>query len=260
MASLITRVTDMVGTLVFSNPEKHNALSYEMWRQIPQALAAFDADPRIRIVVLEGEGEEAFVSGSDVSQFDARRSSTEDQALYDDAVREAHLAPGRCSKPVLAKIRGICYGGGMGLAASCDIRMCSDNARFRIPAARLGLGYPVYGIARLLPLIGPQNTCDILMSARTLSASEALTMGFVARVIPKENFEAEVDAWISLVAGNAPLTVRAIKKALSSSASSEALLSDPSVAAAIADCFSSEDYHEGRKAFMEKRKPNFQGR
>ena len=260
MAQLITSKQGAVGTIVLSNPAKYNAMSFDMWKGIPQAISAFEQDPEVRVVVLEGDGEKAFVSGSDISQFETQRTGPEATELYNAAVEDAHLAAGRCSKPVIAKIRGICIGGGVGLAASCDVRLCADDARFRIPAARIGIGYPVAGIGRLLPLMGPQNTMDILFSARFFDAGEALRMGLVAQVFPAAEFAAKADAWISLVAQNAPLTLRALKLAVHDMLERPGAAPAPEVSAAIAACFASNDYKEGTRAFGEKRVPQFEGR
>lgn len=260
MAQLSPRKNGAVGTLVLSNPEKYNAMSFDMWDGLPAAIAAFDADPDVRVVVLEGEGEKAFVSGSDISQFATQRTGPEATERYNRAVEEAHLAAERCSKPVIAKIRGICIGGGVGLAASCDVRLCADDARFRIPAARIGIGYPTAGIARLLPLLGPQNTMDILLSARFFDAREALRIGLVAHVYPAADFDAKADEWIALVAQNAPLTLKAVKLATYDALARPGAAPSAEVEAALAACFASDDYKEGQRAFAEKRVPAFEGR
>ena len=259
MAQVITSKQGAVGTIMLSNPAKYNAMSFEMWNGLPKALEAFDGDPEVRVIVMEGEGEKAFVSGSDISQFESERTGYEATKRYNTAVEEAHLAAGRCSKPVIAKIRGICIGGGVGLAASCDVRLCADDARFRIPAARIGIGYPTEGIGRLLPLLGPQGAMDVLFSARYFTAFEALRMGLVAQVFPALEFAAQADAWISLVAQNAPLTLRAIKLATQDMLARPGAAPGQEVIAAIAACFASNDYREGISAFGEKRVPKFEG-
>lgn len=259
MPELISRKQGPIGTVVLSNLEKHNAMSFDMWSGLPAALEAFDRDPAIRVIVLEGDGDKAFVSGSDISQFETQRTGPEAQERYNRAVEEAHLAAGRCSKPVIAKIKGICIGGGIGLAASCDVRLCADNARFRIPAARIGIGYPTAGLARLLPLIGPQNAMEILFSARYFLADEALRMGLVGRVWPLGEFDDKSEEWLTMVAQNAPLTLRAVKRAVSEMVARPGEAPSVDVEAAIAACFSSGDYREGTRAFMERRMPDFRG-
>lgn len=259
MPELIIRRDGPIGRIVFSNPAKYNAMSLDMWAGLPQALREFDADASIRLVVLEGDGPKAFVSGADISQFESARTDPKAQATYNEAVEAAYLAPVRCSKPVVAKIRGICMGGGLGLAAACDIRFCSDDARFRMPAGRLGLGYNAVGVRRFLTVFGLQNTLDIFFSARIFGAPDALRMGFVARAEPAESFDEVVENWCQSVAQNAPLTLRALKL------TANALVRDPSdrdmaaVEAAIGACYASEDYREGARAFMEKRTPVFTG-
>ena len=259
MPELIMHRDGPIGRVVFSNPEKYNALTQQMWAGLPGALEEFDADAAIRLIVLEGAGSKAFVSGADISQFESGRTDPAAQARYNAVVEAAYLAPVRCSKPVVAKIRGVCMGGGLGLAAACDLRFCTDDARFRMPAGRLGLGYNVVGVRRFLSVLGLQNTLDIFFSARIFDAAEALRMGFVSRVETPATFDAAVDAWCRSTAGNAPLTLRALKRTATE------LMRDPgdrdlvAAEAAIAACFTSDDYREGARAFMEKRAPDFRG-
>lgn len=260
MPQLISRKQGAIGTVVLSNLEKHNAMSFDMWSGLPAAIEAFDRDPDIRVIVLEGDGDKAFVSGSDISQFESQRTGPDATERYNRAVEQAHLAAARCGKPVVAKIKGICIGGGIGLAASCDVRLCADNARFRIPAARIGIGYPTAGLARLLPLLGPQNTLEILFSARYFLADEALRMGLVAHVWPAAEFDSKANEWLTLVSQNAPLTLAAIKRSVHEMVARPGTPPSAEAEAAIAACFGSSDYKEGTRAFMEKRVPDFQGR
>ena len=260
MAELIVRRAGGVGTVVFSNVAKHNAVTFEMWRAFPEVMGELGADPSIRVVVLQGDGERAFISGADISQFEQARASAEAQAAYNHAVDEAYEAPVRCPKPVIAKIRGICMGGGLGLAAACDLRMCSDDAVFRMPAARLGLGYNFPGVRRFMNLIGGANTADIFYSARKFDAADALRMGFVSRVLPLADLDREVDAWTALVAENAPLTVAAVKRAIREAFKDPQERDAETMNRMIAACFASDDYREGRRAFMEKRTPDFKGK
>jgi enoyl-CoA hydratase/carnithine racemase len=244
---------------VFSNPAKYNAMTVDMWLALPRVLGEFDADRAIRLVVLEGEGGKAFVSGADISQFESQRTDADAQARYNQAVEDAYSAPVRCTKPVVAKIRGICMGGGLGLAAACDIRFAADDARFRMPAGRLGLGYNAVGVRRFLNVLGAQNTLDIFFSARTFNAADALRMGFLSRVETADRLDAVVEEWCSGVAANAPLTLSALKQTVGQLMLDRSDRDMAAVEAAIARCYASADYREGARAFMEKRPPVFRG-
>ena len=260
MAELITRKENAIGWVIFSNPAKYNAVSHDMWMALPRAIAAFDADPGVRLIVITGDGDKAFISGADISQFEKARGSAEAQAIYNQAVVDAYEAPVNCSKPVIAKIRGICMGGGLGLAAACDVRIAAADAVFRMPAGRLGLGYNYTGIKRFTQIIGAAGTADIFFSARKFDAADALAMGFVNRVVPLADFDREVAAYCELIAENAPLTLAAAKFAIRQTGMDAAARDMDQAARMIEACFDSEDYREGRRAFMEKRKPNFQGK
>lgn len=249
-----------IGWVIFSNTAKHNAVSLEMWESVPPLIASYDADPEVRVIVITGDGEKAFVSGADISQFDKNRGSAEARAVYDAALDAGYAAPAKCSKPVVAKIRGICMGGGLGLAAACDMRIAADNAIFRMPAARLGLGYGFSGLQRMTALLGPGYAADIFFTARKFDAREAKEMGFVTHVFPVAEFDAKADELIGLIAENAPLTLAAAKYGFRQLAKNPGERDLGGVEARVARCFDSEDYKEGRRAFLEKRPPKFQGR
>jgi len=260
MAGLITQRTGAVATVLFSNPEKLNAVTFDMWSAVPATLAALDADAAVRVVVIAGDGDKAFISGADISQFEKLRGTAEAQAEYNKAVEKAYLAPMRCSKPVIARIRGICIGGGLGFAAACDLRICADDAVFRMPAARLGLGYSPTGVRRFMNVIGAANTSDIFFTARKFDAQEALRMGFVSRVVPAAQLEQVVAETCAMIAENAPLTVAAAKFAVQQALLDAAERDMAKAVRMVQACFASADHQEGRKAFMEKRKPSFGGR
>ena len=257
---LLTRKEGAIGWIVFSNVAKHNAVSQDMWHAFPAAMQSFNADPEVRAVVVTGDGERAFISGADISQFESARASADAQATYNKAVEAAYLAPINCDKPVIARIRGICFGGGLGLAAACDLRIAAEDAVFRMPAGRLGLGYNYPGIKRFVDLMGPANTADIFFSARKFDATDALHMGFVNRVVPVAQLDAALGEYLALVAENAPLTLSEVKFAIRQVIETESARNLDELKRRIDVCFNSEDYKEGRTAFMQKRKPVFRGR
>jgi len=260
MAELKTSIKDGVATVLFSNLPKMNAMSYDMWQAVPKVFAELDANPAVRIIVCAGDGEKAFISGADISQFEKLRGTVEAQVIYNQAVDAAYTAPMNTTKPVIARIRGICIGGGLGFAAACDLRICSEDSIFRMPAARLGLGYSPAGVRRFMNVLGPANTTDIFMSARKFDAREALRMGFVSKVVPVADLEKETAAYCKMVAENAPLTVAAAKYAVQQWMKDEKDRDLSKAMKMVEACFASEDHKEGRKAFMEKRTPEFKGR
>lgn len=256
---VLTRKDGGVGYVVFNNPERHNAMSLDMWNATTRILDAFRADDAVRVVVLTGAGGKAFVSGADISRFGDERANEEAIQRYNDAVEEAYVATHQYPKPTIAMIRGYCIGGGVGLAVCCDLRICSDNSRFAVPAARLGLGYAYGGIKRLVDVVGPSFAKEIFFTARQFDAVEAVAMGLVNRVLPGAELEAYVEGYARTIAANAPLTIAAAKFAIGETLKDGSERDLETAAEMVDACFRSKDYVEGRTAFMEKRKPAFTG-
>jgi enoyl-CoA hydratase len=257
---LLVDVDGPIATVTFNNPAKRNAMSVEMRAALPGALTALQDDPEVRVVILTGAGDKAFVSGADISEFGERRTSPEARAEYDAGWKAIDAAWHGLGKPVIAMIRGFCIGGGLVTALQADIRIAADDSQFGVPAARLGLGYGLAGVTALSALVGPAATAEILFSARRFSAAEALAMGLVNRVVPVDRLHREVLDLATTISQNAPLTVAACKAAIRQAGQPPERRDLAGVQALIEACFRSEDYREGQRAFAEKRPPVFTGR
>jgi len=256
---IIARKEEQIGWLIFNNPSRRNAVTLAMWEAIPSVLAAFEADPEVRVVVLTGAGNKAFVAGADISEFDQVRNSTDNVSYYAEQVSAANSAIAAIGKPTIAMIRGVCVGGGVGIALNCDIRISADDALFAIPAAKLGLGYGHAGLKQLVDLVGPSFAKEIFYTARLFSAAEALAMGLINRALPTAALESYVRDYCQTIAQNAPLTAQSVKQIIAQIVA-EAPLDEAYCDRLVQICFESEDYIEGRQAFMEKRPPDFKGK
>jgi len=256
---MLSRRDGGVGIVTFNNPERHNAVSLEMWLATKQILDEFAADNDVRVVVLTGAGTKAFVSGADVSKFDSERASLEAVRAYNVKSDAAYSSIYEFPKPTIAMIRGYCIGGGLGLATCCDLRIAAEDSRFAVPAAKLGLGYGHVGLKRLIDIVGPAFAKEIFFTARQFDAKEALAMGLVNRVVPAAELEASVKAITDMICANAPLTIKAVKFTAGEILKDESKRNLARSNELVEQCFASRDYSEGRSAFMEKRKPVFTG-
>jgi enoyl-CoA hydratase len=256
---MISKVDGGVGWMIFNNPERHNAISLEMWEAALEIMAAFSANPAVRVMVVTGAGGKAFASGADISKFKDERQEAAALAHYQATTQKAYAAIQGMAIPTIAMVRGYCIGGGTAVAVCCDLRVCTENAKFGIPAAKLGLGYGLQRAQPLVDLVGPAFAKEMFFTGRQFDAREAERMGLVNRVVADDQLEATVEELARTIAENAPLTVRTAKLVVGE------LLKDArdrDVAAterAVDACFKSNDYKEGQAAFAEKRKPRFTG-
>lgn len=253
-------VEDGVGWITFNQPNKRNAVSLAMWEAVPEIIENFISTGDVRVVVLKGAGDKAFVSGADISEFEEVRNTPEQIEVYEAATGKCHAALQSLEIPLIAMIRGFCIGGGMAIALSADLRITADDGQFGVPAAKLGLGYGYGGIKELMNIVGPSFAKEIFFTGGRFSASDAETMGLVNRVVSVEELESTVSTLAKTIADNAPMTVKAAKAAINEGTKNPDERDLDRVAAMVEACFNSEDYKEGRRAFMEKRKPQFQGR
>jgi enoyl-CoA hydratase/carnithine racemase len=248
-----------VGYVIYNNPERHNAVSLDMWEAAVAILDEYKTDKDVSVVVVTGAGGKAFVSGADISKFEKERSDEASVARYGKMVEASYTAFHEFPKPTIAMIRGYCIGGGMGLATCCDLRIATEGSKFGVPAAKLGLGYGYPGLKRLVDVVGPSFAMEIFYTARQFTAAEAITMGLVNRVVADGELEKYVSDYAAVIAGNAPLTIKAVKATVAEVMREDSKRNIKLTQDLVDACFKSNDYQEGRKAFMEKRKPVFTG-
>jgi enoyl-CoA hydratase len=257
---MIAEKGDGIGWMIFNNPERRNAISLAMREAMVEIFDAFAKDDEVRVLVLRGTGGKAFVSGADISEFKEKRNSAEAEAVYAATSARSRKAMLAFEKPIIAMIEGFCVGGGMGTALDCDIRIASDDAQLGIPAAKLGLAYGFDSLRQLTAVVGPAYAKQILFTGSRLPAAKALEIGLVNDVVPKSELEGTVRAMAAEIAANAPLTIKAAKATIGEVYKDESQRDLARIDALMKACFDSRDFREGREAFMEKRKPVFQGR
>ncbi len=256
---MIAEIENDLGWITFNNPKRRNAISLEMWEALGDILEHFHASDAVRVIILKGAGDKAFVSGADISEFDQKRGDAAQKVEYGKVAARAQQWLAKSDKPLLAMIQGYCIGGGLATALSTDIRIASTDSTFGIPAARLGLGYDFSGLKALSGVVGPAYAKDILFSARLLNAEEALRIGLVNRVVARHELETVVRDYAARIAANAPLTIKAAKAGINEAMKDPEKRDLGKIKSMVDACFNSEDYREGRAAFMEKRAPNFTG-
>lgn len=249
-----------IGWIILSRPERRNALNREMWQAIPVAVARLEKNQANRVIVIRGEGEEAFASGADISEFSQNRANAKAARAYEMLNGRAFSAIREARKPVIAMIHGICFGGGLALALACDLRMASDKAVFCLPPARLGLAYPLAGLADLLATVSLSTAKEMLFTARRINAGEARQRGLIDEIAATDELEQKIRNLCESIVAGAPLTIKASKAALDHLARRPGAPTPKQVMTMMRACFDSDDYAEGRTAFMEKRQPVFKGR
>ena len=256
---MLAEVNDGIGWITFNAPEKRNAMSLDMWQGLGEILGKLQEEKSLRVLILKGAGDAAFVSGADISEFEDKRSSQKDRDAYEAAFDDALDKLANFATPVVAMIRGYCIGGGLAIALNTDIRIATEQSKFGIPAARLGLGYGFEAVKTLESIVGPSHAKDILFTARFLEAKEALSIGLVNFIVGSELLEQTVNEYANKIVTNAPLTIRAVKKTVGEVVKDPGQKNPAHIERMVNDCFLSADYQEGRRAFMEKRKPKFTG-
>lgn len=256
---MLAEVNDGIGWITFNAPEKRNAMSLDMWQGLGEILGKLQEEKSLRVLILKGAGDAAFVSGADISEFEDKRSSQRDRDAYEAAFDDALDKLANFAIPVVAMIRGYCIGGGLAIALNTDIRIATEQSKFGIPAAKLGLGYGFEAVKTLESIVGPSHAKDILFTARFLEAKEALSIGLVNFIVGSELLEQTVNEYANKIVTNAPLTIRAVKKTVGEVVKDPGQKNPAHIERMVNDCFLSADYQEGRRAFMEKRKPKFTG-
>ena len=256
---LLSAIEDGIGLITFNQPEKRNAMSVGMWDGLVQILDAFEGDPAVRVVVLTGAGNRAFVSGADVTQFEETRTDADARREYDRLTSDGRARLANFAKPTIARIRGYCLGGGLGIAMQCDLRLAGVDSEYGFPGARLGMAYGFDLVSKLVSLVGPAQARMLLYSGQRIDSAEAQRIGLVNVVVEDAELTERVLDLARSIADNAPRSVHALKLTVNEATRNESERDHARTDAIIDACFDTEDFHEGRKAFLEKRMPRFRG-
>lgn len=259
-SELLTHTESGIGYLRFNRPAKHNAISFDMWCGMAEAIDAFASDDSVRVIVLSGEGGKAFSSGADISQFEKQRTSPDAVEVYNAALGAACQKLTNIPKPTIAKIQGYCIGGGLATALCCDLRIATSDSSFAIPAAKLGVGYSYDALANLTGCVGPACAKEILFTGRRFTAAEAYDMGLINRLVETDELDRFTSDYAETIGANAPLTIKACKRIIAEISKDPDQRDLQMCEQLVEDCFASNDYKEGRQAFVEKRKPAFRGK
>jgi len=258
--NILQRREGPIARIIFNQPEKRNAVSFDMWKAVYDAINTLRKDDNVRVLILSGAGGKSFVAGADISKFESERASKNAVTEYNDMTKKVYDGVANFPKPTIAQIDGFCIGGGVGLAASCDMRFCGISSQFAVPAAKLGLGYEYEGINRLIQLIGPAFTKEVFFTARRFNSQEMASMGFINKILDDNELAPYCIEVANMIAENAPLTIEATKFIANQCVMEESEKNLEACNTKVMTCFESLDYVEGRKAFMEKRKPVFSGK
>ena len=259
-ARIRTETDGNIGRIIFDNPEKRNAFNLAMWQKLPEALAELNANEDVRVIILSGAGNEAFVAGADISEFEALRKNPADARAYNQVTDAAFRALATSPAPTVSMIKGFCFGGGCAIALNSDLRIATADAQFCIPAAKLGLGYGYENVQRLTDELGPARAREMLFTARVYSAEEALRVGIIHQLVADNSqLETYTEKYVKQITRNAPLTIRSAKIAIDEYVHGKGQ-DLARVHAAMDTCYESEDYREGVSAFLEKRPAQFRGR
>ena len=260
MTDILVQPDGAIATVVFNRPERRNAISLAMWQELARVTEGLAKDESVRAVVYRGAGTEAFAAGADISEFQENRKDRASAIRYNEQTDAAYKAIRGCPKPTVAMVYGFCMGGAMAIAMACDLRFAAEGAKFGIPAAKLNIIYPADAVAQLVALVGPAYAKDILYSARAVDAAEALAIGFIQRLLPKDDLERATYEYLRTVAANAPMSLRGSKVMIQSILEGLTETHRTRLRQLALEVFESEDYKEGTRAFLEKRPPRFQGR